>query len=99
MQMLVGMLKPSGQGQNAAFTYAIDGIAAYVMTRDTSLRNSVHSGLVKGLSTVTDKDNTAFLLGVLQQFADKEDFKCSGAISLTAICVPMPYVLWQSCPV
>lgn len=76
MQMLVGMLKPSGQGQNAAFTYAIDGIAAYVMTPGhESLRNSVHSGLVKGLSTVTDKDNTAFLLGVLQQFADKEDFQ------------------------
>ena len=75
MQMLIGMLQPSGQGKNVSFTYAINGIANYVMAPGReALRAGAHDGLLRSLPKLTDKDNVAFLLTVLEQFADKADF-------------------------
>lgn len=72
MEMLVGMLEPSGEGKNAPFEYAIDGIVGYVSAQgQESLRAAVRDGIVAGLAKTTDKVNAAFLISELQRIPDR----------------------------
>lgn len=73
---LVGMLSPSGKGNNAPFEYAISSVTDYVTHPDkVALRDGVKQGLVKGLASCKDNANKAFLLAQIQKVATATDIK------------------------
>ena len=59
---LAAMLYPSGQGKNAKFEYAIDGLTSYVTVKGRETQcAAVKKGLEAALAKCTDEGNKAFL--------------------------------------
>ena len=74
MEMMISKLGPSGNGTNASFEYAINGVVNYVSEEaHKNLREPVRRALLKGIDAQQDKVNKAFLLSILPKIADKTD--------------------------
>ncbi len=62
IQALAGMLYPSGQGKNAVFEYAIDGLTSYVTVKGREAAcAAVKQGLEAAIAKCTDEGNRIFL--------------------------------------
>ena len=62
VESLASMLHPSGQGKNAVFEYAIDGLTNYVTVKGREAqRAAVKQGLEAALAKCTDEGNKTFL--------------------------------------
>ena len=62
VESLASMLYPSGQGKNATFEYAIDGLTSYVTVKGREAQcAAVKKGLEAALAKCTDEGNKTFL--------------------------------------
>ena len=62
VESLAAMLNPSGQGKNATFEYAIDGLTSYVTAKGREAQcAAVKKGLEAALAKCTDEGNKIFL--------------------------------------
>ncbi len=62
VESLAAMLYPSGQGKNAKFEYAIDGLTSYVTVKGREAQcAAVKKGLEAALAKCTDEGNKIFL--------------------------------------
>ena len=62
VESLAAMLYPSGQGKNATFEYAIDGLTSYVTAKGRETQcAAVKKGLEAALAKCTDEGNKIFL--------------------------------------
>ena len=62
VESLAAMLYPSGQGKNATFEYAIDGLTSYVTAKGREAQcAAVKKGLEAALAKCTDEGNKIFL--------------------------------------
>lgn len=62
VESLASMLYPSGQGKNATFEYAIDGLTSYVTQKGREAQcAAVKKGLEAALAKCTDEGNKTFL--------------------------------------
>ncbi|MBP5770434.1 MAG: DUF1080 domain-containing protein [Bacteroidaceae bacterium] len=68
VEALAALLSPSGQGKNAPFEYAIDGLTSYVTVKGREAQcAAVKKGLEAAIAKCTDEGNKTFLQTQLQK--------------------------------